>query len=502
MRSRTKFTGKKGQEVDVLMAAESESRRNEATIARSGKHKWGYDIRQVDEFLEKAHSLYESDEPKLTPGDIANASFDMRKNGYIIPQVDSALARLQRAVCDKWTSWEINRLGRARWYAGAVASQKALSDHAARGKKNLFDPGLPGKPSYDRKQVDRLVGQIIDRTAIELKLGQDGAGPEDKLVDITSDLVANVIFTQRKGARGYDERQVDYYLSKAVELLQQLESCARLGLADMAGAGTEQYRPVPAPSFTPNSAGADSQGMSAQAGQTGVLPPLGNPSASETEVIKPLFATPAQREWEGTMIDDRPHQPVSQETQAYAPTPLPPDSGSSRTVQPQDDFANLHREEAAIFEAPAPSPAYPADSAQAGTPSLGALAQSVGANRGRNQQDVSTPAGDGYGQGQDSQEASRGPSQPPTQVSSTLPPAPSPAVPMPPSQPAPPAGREDVRKSDGQAADGSEQAAKEDPDKYLDSLLKVDMPKMDLDIPDLSFPGFDQSDGTDDKHDA
>lgn len=31
----------------------------------------------------------------------------------------------------------------------------------------------------------------------------------------------------------------------------------------------------------------------------------------------------------------------------------------------------------------------------------------------------------------------------------------------------------------------------EDPDSYLASLLNVDLPKMDLDIPDISFPGLD-----------
>ena len=40
--------------------------------------------------------------------------------------------------------------------------------------------------------------------------------------------VSNVLFTQRSGKRGYDERQVDYYLNACVRLLSRLESYDRV----------------------------------------------------------------------------------------------------------------------------------------------------------------------------------------------------------------------------------------------------------------------------------
>ena len=46
------------------------------TIARVGKRKKGYDVHQVDAFLEQAHALYEADGIQLHRSDIQDASFD------------------------------------------------------------------------------------------------------------------------------------------------------------------------------------------------------------------------------------------------------------------------------------------------------------------------------------------------------------------------------------------------------------------------------------------
>lgn len=97
------------------MAQEPESERNASGIARTSKRKWGYDSEQVDAFLERAHMLYEGEGAQLTQHDIQNVSFDLVKGGYVIAQVDAALARLERAVVDKQTTWEISQHGRVAW---------------------------------------------------------------------------------------------------------------------------------------------------------------------------------------------------------------------------------------------------------------------------------------------------------------------------------------------------------------------------------------------------
>ncbi|PST49582.1 dihydrouridine synthase [Bifidobacterium callitrichos] len=204
------------------------AQQSEAGIPRAGKRKWGYDPAQVDEFLEKAHKLYDSEGAQLTQRDIQNVSFTPTRGGYVIAQVDAALARLERAVVDKQTTWEISHQGRVAWKARTEELYREIAGHVDREERARFADGKGRAPSYDRKQVDRLCEQIVDKCAAEL--GLDGASADDaaKLDKITSDYVTDVVFTQRKGRRGYDERQVDYFLNTCVELLSRIESFDRL----------------------------------------------------------------------------------------------------------------------------------------------------------------------------------------------------------------------------------------------------------------------------------
>ena len=71
----------------------------------------------MDEFLERTHALYDSEDAQLTQQDIQNVSFDLSKGGYVISQVDAALGRLERAVVDQQTTREIARHGRVVWKA-------------------------------------------------------------------------------------------------------------------------------------------------------------------------------------------------------------------------------------------------------------------------------------------------------------------------------------------------------------------------------------------------
>ncbi|MGN0102677.1 DivIVA domain-containing protein [Bifidobacterium thermacidophilum] len=224
------------------MAKKPETEQGASGIALVGKRKWGYDVPQVDEFLERAHKLYDSEGMQLTQKDIQNVSFEMRKGGYAIAQVDAALARLERAVVDKQTTWEITQHGRVAWKAQTEDLYRQIATHAQRPERKRFAAGEGKQPSYDRKQVDRLVDQIVDKAAAEL--GVDGADRDQskKDIDLNAQRVANVIFTQRRGKRGYDERQVDYYINACVQLLSRIESYARV--ADYVG-GTEEQAAQP-----------------------------------------------------------------------------------------------------------------------------------------------------------------------------------------------------------------------------------------------------------------
>ena len=117
------------------MAQEPETEKNASGIAHAAKRKWGYDAEQVDAFLERAHMLYEGEGAQLTQHDIQNVSFELVKGGYVIAQVDAALARLERAVVDKQTTWEISQHGRV-----ACRTRAWPTVQAGRGQKSELRP--------------------------------------------------------------------------------------------------------------------------------------------------------------------------------------------------------------------------------------------------------------------------------------------------------------------------------------------------------------------------
>lgn len=212
------------------MAKQPASERGNSSIARAGRRKWGYSVEQVDAFLDRAHALYDDVEPRITQEQIQNVSFSLEKNGYMISQVDATLGRLEKAVVDKRTQWDVMTTGRVAWRAETERLAHTLYGRAERPDGGRFARGNSRKPSYDRKQVDRLMNQIVAKIRRELGENRKRADKDELKIDaeLTSTRVTNVIFTQRRGRRGYDERQVDAYLNRAVQVLSRLESYARL----------------------------------------------------------------------------------------------------------------------------------------------------------------------------------------------------------------------------------------------------------------------------------
>ncbi|NEG70612.1 DivIVA domain-containing protein [Bifidobacterium choloepi] len=295
------------------MAQGQQSDNGASRIAREKKRKWGYDPRQVDEFLEQTHARYDNDDPDLTQGVIQNVSFDLRKGGYVISQVDATLERLERAVVDKQTARDIQRSGRVAWKAQADQLYRELAAHANRAERERFAPGEGKAPSYDRKQVDTVVDNIIEKAGLDLKIAAGiDVDPDDAeaLEDVTSSAVANTVFTQRKGKKGYDERQVDYFLNACVALLSRLESYDRI--ADYEGAET-----------------------------TVAAPMVANPAVSQSPATQPLFDAANVVAGQSGLAAGSPSSYDSaslQATQAYA------------GANGNDSFDDVSRAEQAIFD--------------------------------------------------------------------------------------------------------------------------------------------------------
>ncbi|MFT8704765.1 DivIVA domain-containing protein [Bifidobacterium aquikefiricola] len=368
------------------MARKPEANGNGTNIARVGKHKWGYDSQQVDEFLDNAHKLYESPEPKLTQRDIQDVSFGLRKNGYAVGQVDAALARLERAVVDKQTQWEIAQSGRVAWRGQTEAMYRKFISHCERKENERFKPGTSSNPSYDRKQVDRLLDQLSQKLSQELGESSTHAQESGELVDLTPTRVSNVVFTQRKGKKGYDERQVDYFLNYGVQLLSRIESYARVtdySKVDAPQAVPPQtLSPQTVPSYEPQASDFGSLAALAEqenpnAQETQVFQPISQPTTQDatdvshsdglsqrevgqsTETIRPLFdengssiQTPPSRIRDSHRLGEDSAE-ARDDAAAYANESYSDNRPSSDASASQNDgramFKNLHREEQAIF---------------------------------------------------------------------------------------------------------------------------------------------------------
>ena len=206
------------------------------SIPRVGKRKEGYDPAQVDEFLERSHQLYDSPEPRLTQEEIQNTSFSIVKNGYSVAEVDAALTRLEGAVVDKRTQWDVQHYGRVAWRARTDTLARSLHDRAARPHGERFSDGRPNKPSYDRKQVDHMIDCVIAQIAGKLGktsgIAVEGAAEPKKWrkdpEEWTLSDVADIMFTRHTGHHGYDERQVDAYINRMLQVLARIESFERI----------------------------------------------------------------------------------------------------------------------------------------------------------------------------------------------------------------------------------------------------------------------------------
>jgi DivIVA domain-containing protein len=381
------------------MAQELREGDGKSGIARAGKRKWGYDPAQVDAFLERAHALYDSEGMNLTQHDIQNVSFDLRKNGYVIAQVDAALGRLERAVVDKQTTWEIAQHGRVTWKAKTEKLYHEVQNHAERNERERFKSGAPKQPSYDKKQVDRLVDQIVDKAAAAL--GVDGVTEDDvrSLADLNANTVNNVIFTQRKGKKGYDERQVDYFLNACVQLLSRLESYARVadfvsgepaapaqtatnvtvqanGVSPLFASGTQ--RPATdersAPSAVAHDESFDALHQAEQSLFTAPAPAAPAPVApAAPAAAAPIAYAPAPASFDASTSTNSTNaeQPVS-----FAPAAYPVHASNESAAKPVSETPSVAPTAAVAAKPPVSAPSAPVSGATAGSAPSFAPAQS------------------------------------------------------------------------------------------------------------------------------
>jgi DivIVA domain-containing protein len=177
------------------------------TFPRAGRLNKGYDVEQVEAFLDKARSAYEDNGrgPAMTSWHVRTVGFDLVRGGYDVEAVDAALDRIEDAFARREKQRGEERAGSGGWQSQLRTQEQSLRSQLARPDGQRFPRGTGMELTYDIDQVDDLCRQIEESFASSRPLSPDS--------------VRLAVFKSRRGSRGYREASVDAFLDRVVELL-------------------------------------------------------------------------------------------------------------------------------------------------------------------------------------------------------------------------------------------------------------------------------------------
>lgn len=167
----------------------------------------GYATREVDQFFSNARDAYEKPgfSGDLAAIDVRRASFDLKRGGYATAAVDSALDRLEVAFSARMKERFIREHGQEAWMADLASRAQTLYPRLRRPERERFAAPKGMQSGYDRQEVDAM----LDRLTAFFDQGKP----------ITADEVRSVTFSRKRAPQAYDERVVDVYLARAIDIL-------------------------------------------------------------------------------------------------------------------------------------------------------------------------------------------------------------------------------------------------------------------------------------------
>lgn len=168
--------------------------------------KTGYNIDQVEDFLEEARRAYTADPRQpgvLNAESIRTMAFAMQRGGYSTSHVDAALERLEDAFAQRERERAFAEVGDAAWYAKARSSAQAILDRLARPATKRFNRVGPLTNGYHVKDVDAFADRLV------------GYFQHGKPLSVEQ--VRTVVF--RSAKRGYNETQVDLLLDAVIDVM-------------------------------------------------------------------------------------------------------------------------------------------------------------------------------------------------------------------------------------------------------------------------------------------
>lgn len=184
-----------------------------ASFERVARTDYGYNAKQVDQFLQRARVSLETPAAAVHPirsADVRSVSFDPVKGGYSATAVDAALDRLEDAFARRERDELIAERGEEAWLRQIGQLSGTLRGRLHRPDGERFRRPVKKKArSYNTRDVDRLCKDLI------------GYLEEDKPLSV--DNVRRAVFRPAVGKDGYEETQVDAFLDRVVELMAAID---------------------------------------------------------------------------------------------------------------------------------------------------------------------------------------------------------------------------------------------------------------------------------------
>lgn len=178
-----------------------------STFPKVRRTQAGYNIEQVEDFLEEARRAYSSDVQRVTGIDaqtIRRVSFDMAKGGYSPEHVDNALDRLEDAFAKRERERSIGEEGEEQYFERIQAEAVEVLQVLSQNVGERFTRLSQFRKGYSVDQVDVFADAIV---------AYMNDGPE-----LTPEEVRQKHFEAQRG--GYDEDEVDNVLDRVIFLMQ------------------------------------------------------------------------------------------------------------------------------------------------------------------------------------------------------------------------------------------------------------------------------------------
>jgi DivIVA domain-containing protein len=188
-------------------------RRGSAPFERVGRNEYGYNTRQVDQFLTTAREYYDSRSPEaepITSRQVRSMAFDPAKGGYDAQAVDAALDRLEDVFAQRERDKLIADKGEEAWLIqiGRISAVLRGRLHRPAGER-FRRPSKKKARSYNIDEVDALCDELLEYFENNRPLSVD--------------VVRRAVFSEAMGQDGYEETQVDAFLDRVVELMASID---------------------------------------------------------------------------------------------------------------------------------------------------------------------------------------------------------------------------------------------------------------------------------------